>query len=44
MSGETLKWFDEFLECRFPESRRKAYYLISIHEQLPPLPPQPGGN
>jgi hypothetical protein len=24
------------LERRFPESRRKAYYLMSIHEQLPP--------
>ena len=33
---EKLKSFDEFLECRFPESRRKAYYLMSIHEQLPP--------
>jgi hypothetical protein len=21
---------------RFPESRRKAYYLMSIHEHLPP--------
>jgi len=34
---ENLKSFDEFLEKRFPESRRKAYYLMSIHEQLPPL-------
>ena len=33
---ENLKSFDEFLEHRFPESRRKAYYLMSIHEQLPP--------
>ena len=32
---ENLKSFDEFLEKRFPESRRKAYYLISIHEHLP---------
>src|SRR6266849_60197 len=32
---ETLKSFDEFLERRFPESRRKAYYLMSIHEHLP---------
>ncbi len=32
---ERLKSFDEFLERRFPESRRKAYYLMSIHEQLP---------
>jgi hypothetical protein len=27
---------NEFLERRFPESRRKAYYLMSIHEHLPP--------
>jgi hypothetical protein len=33
---ENLKCFDEFLERRFPESRRKAYYLMSIHEHLPP--------
>jgi hypothetical protein len=33
---ESLKCFDEFLERRFPESRRKAYYLMSIHEHLPP--------
>ena len=33
---ENLKSFDEFLERRFPESRRKAYYLMSIHEQLLP--------
>jgi len=33
---ERLKCFDEFLERRFPESRRKAYYLMSIHEHLPP--------
>lgn len=33
---EKLKCFDDFLERRFPESRRKAYYLMSIHEQLPP--------
>jgi len=32
---ERLKSFDEFLEKRFPESRRKAYYLMSIHEHLP---------
>jgi hypothetical protein len=30
-----LKSFDEFLEKRFPESRRKAYYLMAIHERLP---------
>jgi len=33
---ENTKSFDEFLERRFPESRRKAYYLMSIHEHLPP--------
>ena len=33
---QNLKSFDEFLERRFPESRRKAYYLMSIHEHLPP--------
>ena len=32
---ENLKSFDEYLACKFPESRRKAYYLMSIHEQLP---------
>jgi hypothetical protein len=32
---ENLKCFDEFLEKRFPDSRRKAYYLMAIHEQLP---------
>ena len=33
---QNLKSFDEFLERRFLESRRKAYYLMSIHEHLPP--------
>jgi hypothetical protein len=33
---EQLHSFDEFLEKRFPESRRKAYYLMSVHEHLPP--------
>jgi hypothetical protein len=33
---EKLKSFDEFLARRFPESRRRAYYLMSIHEHLPP--------
>ena len=33
---ENLTSFDEFLTRRFPESRRKAYYLMSIHEHLPP--------
>ena len=32
---EKLASFDDFLERRFPESRRKAYYLMAIHEQLP---------
>ena len=32
---EKLASFDDFLQRRFPESRRKAYYLMSIHEQLP---------
>ena len=32
---DKVKSFDEFLERRFPESRRKAYYLMSIHEHLP---------
>ena len=32
---QKLKSFDEYLSLRFPESRRKAYYLMSIHEQLP---------
>src|SRR5437773_1532887 len=33
---ENLKSFDEFLERRFQESSRKAYYRMSIHEHLPP--------
>jgi hypothetical protein len=32
---DNLTSFDEFLDRRFPESRRKAYYLMAIHEQLP---------
>ena len=32
---ENLSSFDDFLERRFPQSRRKAYYLMSIHERLP---------
>ena len=35
---DNLKSFDEFLEKRFPESRRKAYYLMSVHENLPRIP------
>jgi hypothetical protein len=33
---EGLSSFDDFLSKRFPDSRRKAYYLMSIHEQLEP--------
>src|SRR5881398_3789507 len=33
---ENLKSCDEFLERPFPEARRKAYYLMSIQEYLPP--------
>ena len=33
---QNLTSFDEFLKARFPESRRTAYYLMSIHEHLPP--------
>lgn len=32
---ENLSSFDDFLENRFPDSRRKAYYLMAIHEHLP---------
>ena len=32
---DNLHSFDEFLEKRFPESRRKAYYLMAIHKRLP---------
>jgi hypothetical protein len=37
---EKLKSFDEFLERRFPGSRRKAYYLMAIHEKLMRIPKQ----
>ena len=37
---EKLKSFDEFLAKRFPESRRKAYYLMAIHENLTKIPKQ----
>jgi hypothetical protein len=37
---EKLRSFDEFLEKRFPESRRKAYYLMAIHENLKRVPKQ----
>ena len=35
---EKLKSFDEFLAKRFPDSRRKAYYLMTIHEHLTRVP------
>ena len=35
---DKLKSFDEFLEKKFPESRRKAYYVMAIHENLPHIP------
>jgi hypothetical protein len=31
---ERLASFDDFLAKRFPDSRRKAYYLMTIHEHL----------
>jgi hypothetical protein len=37
---EHLKSFDEFLEKHFADSRRKAYYLMAIHEQLIRIPKQ----
>jgi hypothetical protein len=37
---ERLKSFDEFLTKRFPDSRRKAYYLMAIHENLTKVPKQ----
>ena len=35
---ENLTSFDEFLEKRFADSRRKAYYLMTIHEHLTRVP------
>ena len=35
---DNLYSFDQFLEKKFPESRRKAYYLMAIHERLPRIP------
>jgi hypothetical protein len=32
---DNVRTFDEFLQRKFPESRRKAYYLMAIHEHLP---------
>jgi hypothetical protein len=37
---EKLNSFDEFLEKRFPESRRKAYYLMATQENLKRIPKQ----
>ena len=30
--------FEDFLEAKFPDSRRKAYYLMSIHDHLKMIP------
>jgi hypothetical protein len=30
--------FEHFLEVKFPDSRRKAYYLMSIHDHLRQIP------
>ena len=30
--------FEEYLQAKFPESRRKAYYLMSIHDHLRQIP------
>jgi len=32
------KSFEAYLEEKFPDSRRKAYYLMSIHDHLPQMP------
>jgi len=32
---DNIRSFDEFLEKRFPQSRRKAYYVMAVYEQLP---------
>jgi hypothetical protein len=37
---EKLKSFEDFLAKRFPDSRRKAYYLMAIHENLTRIPKQ----
>ena len=37
---DNLASFDDFLERRFPNSRRKAYYLMAIHEHLTRVPKQ----
>lgn len=38
---ESLTSFDHYLETRFPASRRKAYYLMAIHENLARVPKGP---
>lgn len=35
---EKLNSFEEFLQKRFADSRRKAYYLMAIHEKLNRIP------
>jgi hypothetical protein len=30
--------FEAYLEEKFPDSRRKAYYLLSLYERLPQIP------
>ncbi|MGB9444261.1 MAG: hypothetical protein WBR26_04630, partial [Candidatus Acidiferrum sp.] len=37
---DKMKSFDDFLEKRFPDCRRKAYYLMAIHENLTRVPKQ----
>ena len=37
---EKMRSFDDFLEKRFPGSRRKAYYFMAIHEHLTRVPKQ----
>ena len=37
---DKMKSFDDFLEKRFPDSRRKAYSLMAIHENLTRVPKQ----
>jgi hypothetical protein len=37
---DKMKSFEDFLERRFPDSRRKAYYLMAIHEHLTRVPKQ----
>ena len=37
---DKMKSFDDFLEKRFPDSRRKAYYLMAIHDNLTRVPKQ----